>query len=137
MRSAIEAEHFDVSLRMAEAALLPAVRDANADTVIVADGTSCRHQIHDGTRAHAHNTSHACSRRRFNGYSDPSVRLSSTAVAHAAGDTVSYVTSAPPAVVNSRFQIVPKPGMRTQNSALNRYLRTDHHVPHRSRRATA
>jgi Fe-S oxidoreductase len=44
-----EAEHLDVSLRMAEAALLPAVRDASADTVIVADGTSCRHQIHDGT----------------------------------------------------------------------------------------
>jgi Fe-S oxidoreductase len=46
-------EHFDVSLRMAEAALLPAVRKAAADTVIVADGTSCRHQIHDGTERHA------------------------------------------------------------------------------------
>ena len=48
-----EAEHFDVSLRMAEAALLPAVRAAGADTVIVADGTSCRHQIHDGARRDA------------------------------------------------------------------------------------
>jgi Fe-S oxidoreductase len=48
-----EAEHFDVSLRMAEAALLPAVRDASADTVIVADGTSCRHQIHDGAQRSA------------------------------------------------------------------------------------
>jgi Fe-S oxidoreductase len=43
-----QAEHVDVSLRMAEAALLPAVRAAGADTVVVADGTSCRHQIHDG-----------------------------------------------------------------------------------------
>jgi Fe-S oxidoreductase len=46
-----EAEHYDVSMRMAEAALLPAVRAAAADTILVADGTSCRHQIADGTRA--------------------------------------------------------------------------------------
>jgi Fe-S oxidoreductase len=45
-----EAEHLDVSLQMAEASLLPAVRAASADTVIVADGTSCRHQIRDGAR---------------------------------------------------------------------------------------
>jgi Fe-S oxidoreductase len=43
-----EAEHFDVSKAMAEAALLPAVRGAPADCWIVADGTSCRHQILDG-----------------------------------------------------------------------------------------
>jgi Fe-S oxidoreductase len=48
-----EAEHLDVSLQMAEATLLPAVRDASADTVIVADGTSCRHQIHDGAQRSA------------------------------------------------------------------------------------
>ncbi len=46
-------EHLDVSLRMAEAALLPAVRSAAPDTVIVADGTSCRHQILDGARREA------------------------------------------------------------------------------------
>jgi len=45
-----EAEHYDVSLAMAELALLPAVRAAGPDTLIVADGTSCRHQIADGTR---------------------------------------------------------------------------------------
>jgi FAD/FMN-containing dehydrogenase/Fe-S oxidoreductase len=45
-----EAEHYDVSMAMAEAALLPAVRAASADTLIVAGGTSCRHQIADGTR---------------------------------------------------------------------------------------
>jgi hypothetical protein len=38
---------------MAEASLLPAVRGADADTFIVADGTSCRHQIADGTRVGA------------------------------------------------------------------------------------
>lgn len=44
-----EAEHVDVSKRMAEASLLPAVRDGAADTIVVADGTSCRHQIADGS----------------------------------------------------------------------------------------
>jgi len=39
----------DVSLAMGELSLLPAVRKAPAEAVIVADGTSCRHQIHDGT----------------------------------------------------------------------------------------
>ena len=34
---------------MGELSLLPAVRKAPADAVIVADGTSCRHQIHDGS----------------------------------------------------------------------------------------
>ena len=34
---------------MAELSLLPAVRRADADALIVADGTSCRHQIADGT----------------------------------------------------------------------------------------
>src|SRR5262249_56124938 len=43
------ADTFDVSLKMAELSLLPAVRKAQADTLILADGTSCRHQIKDGT----------------------------------------------------------------------------------------
>ncbi|HTL77557.1 MAG TPA: FAD-linked oxidase C-terminal domain-containing protein [Casimicrobiaceae bacterium] len=45
------ARHYDVSMRMAELSLLPAVRSAGDDTLVVADGTSCRHQIADGTRA--------------------------------------------------------------------------------------
>ena len=45
-----EAEHYEISMKMAEASLLPALRAAGADTLIVADGTSCRHQIHDGLR---------------------------------------------------------------------------------------
>jgi len=43
-----EAEHYDASIAMAELALLPAVRKAGKDSIVVADGTSCRHQIHDG-----------------------------------------------------------------------------------------
>ena len=35
-------------MKMAEQSLLPAVRNAGPDTIVVADGTSCRHQIHDG-----------------------------------------------------------------------------------------
>jgi len=36
-------------MKMGERRLLPAVREAAADTIIVASGTSCRHQIEDGT----------------------------------------------------------------------------------------
>ena len=39
----------DVSMKMGELSLLPAVRKAPEDALIVADGTSCRHQIHDGS----------------------------------------------------------------------------------------
>ena len=48
-----EAEHYETSIAMAELSLLPAVRKADADTLIVADGTSCRHQIADGADRHA------------------------------------------------------------------------------------
>jgi len=42
-----QAETQDVSRAMAELSLLPAVRKAAAEDIIVADGTSCRHQIRD------------------------------------------------------------------------------------------
>jgi Fe-S oxidoreductase len=42
-----QAETQDVSRAMAEAGLLPAIRAAASDAFIVADGTSCRHQIRD------------------------------------------------------------------------------------------
>lgn len=48
-----EAKHYDVSMQMAELSLLPAVREAGEDTIIVADGTSCRHQIADGAQRQA------------------------------------------------------------------------------------
>ena len=40
-----EAEHYDVSVAVGERVLLPAVRAAGADTLIIADGFSCREQI--------------------------------------------------------------------------------------------
>ena len=48
-----EAKHYDVSMKMAEASLLPKVRAADAATLVVADGTSCRHQIADGASREA------------------------------------------------------------------------------------
>jgi Fe-S oxidoreductase len=43
-----EASHYDASMKMAEMSLLPKVREAGPATVVVADGTSCRHQIAHG-----------------------------------------------------------------------------------------
>ena len=42
------AETYDISMRMGEESLLPAVRAAGKDVLVVADGTSCRQQILDG-----------------------------------------------------------------------------------------
>jgi Fe-S oxidoreductase len=44
-----EKEHYDVSMSVGELVLFPSVRKADAETIIAAPGTSCRHQIHDGT----------------------------------------------------------------------------------------
>ena len=44
-----EAEHYDLSMKIGELVLFPAVRAAQPETRIVAAGTSCRHQILDGT----------------------------------------------------------------------------------------
>ncbi|MEY9665721.1 FAD-binding and (Fe-S)-binding domain-containing protein [Bradyrhizobium diazoefficiens] len=46
-------ETYDASIEMAELSLLPAVRRADEATLVVADGTSCRHQIHDGAKREA------------------------------------------------------------------------------------
>jgi FAD/FMN-containing dehydrogenase/Fe-S oxidoreductase len=48
-----EREHYDISMRMAERDLLPAVRAAGGDTLVVADGMSCKHQIAHGAQRHA------------------------------------------------------------------------------------
>ncbi len=47
------ADTYDASMQMAELSLLPAVRRADSKTLIVADGTSCRHQIADGASRNA------------------------------------------------------------------------------------
>ncbi len=44
-----EAKHYDVSMKIGELVLFPAVREADDDALLCAPGTSCRHQIHDGT----------------------------------------------------------------------------------------
>jgi FAD/FMN-containing dehydrogenase/Fe-S oxidoreductase len=44
-----EAEHYDVSMKVGELVLFPEVRKTNQETTIAAPGTSCRHQIMDGT----------------------------------------------------------------------------------------
>ncbi len=45
-----EAEHYDISMKMGELALLPAVRATPAETEVIANGTSCRSQIADGAQ---------------------------------------------------------------------------------------
>ena len=42
-----EAEHYEMSLTIGELAVLPRIREAPPDTLLAANGTSCRHQIAD------------------------------------------------------------------------------------------
>lgn len=49
-----EKEHYEVSMKVGELVLLPTVRSTPADTWIAAPGTSCRHQIKDGTGRRAY-----------------------------------------------------------------------------------
>lgn len=44
-----EKEHYDVSMQIGDLVLFPAVKNAQQDVIIAAPGTSCRHQILDGT----------------------------------------------------------------------------------------
>jgi Fe-S oxidoreductase len=44
-----EVEHYEISQQIGELVLFPAVRNADSETIIAAPGTSCRHQIADGT----------------------------------------------------------------------------------------
>jgi Fe-S oxidoreductase len=44
-----EAEHYEVSMQVGELVLFPTVRKLDAETIVAAPGTSCRHQIKDGT----------------------------------------------------------------------------------------
>jgi FAD/FMN-containing dehydrogenase/Fe-S oxidoreductase len=48
-----EKEHYDISMKIGELVLFPAVRNKKEDTIIAAPGTSCRHQIKDGTKVSA------------------------------------------------------------------------------------
>jgi Fe-S oxidoreductase len=44
-----EKEHYELSMKVGELVLFPAVREADTEEIVVASGTSCRHQISDGT----------------------------------------------------------------------------------------
>ncbi|MBK7408636.1 MAG: FAD-binding protein [Saprospirales bacterium] len=44
-----EKEHYELSMQIGELVLFPAVRKASSETILAAPGTSCRHQILDGT----------------------------------------------------------------------------------------
>jgi FAD/FMN-containing dehydrogenase/Fe-S oxidoreductase len=48
-----EKEHYEVSMNVGEQTLFPSVRKASSETLIIANGTSCRHQIKDGTNRDA------------------------------------------------------------------------------------
>ncbi|WP_452224372.1 FAD-binding and (Fe-S)-binding domain-containing protein [Lacinutrix chionoecetis] len=48
-----EKEHYEISMQIGEQTLFPAVRKADENTIIAANGTSCRHQIKDGTNKKA------------------------------------------------------------------------------------
>ncbi|MDO6820160.1 FAD-binding and (Fe-S)-binding domain-containing protein [Zobellia sp. 1_MG-2023] len=48
-----EKEHYEVSMKVGELKLFPSVRKSPGDTIISANGTSCRHQIYDGTKREA------------------------------------------------------------------------------------
>lgn len=48
-----EKEHYEVSMTIGEQTLFPAIRNAAEDIIIAANGTSCRHQIKDGTQREA------------------------------------------------------------------------------------
>jgi FAD/FMN-containing dehydrogenase/Fe-S oxidoreductase len=48
-----EKEHYDISMKIGELVLFPTVRKQPEDVIIAAAGTSCRHQVKDGTGKHA------------------------------------------------------------------------------------
>jgi len=48
-----EKDKYDISMKIGELVLFPEIRKTNEDTIIVAAGTSCRHQIKDGTQRNA------------------------------------------------------------------------------------
>ena len=77
-------EHYDVSMKAGERVLLPAVRDASADTLIVADGFSCREQI-----------AHATGRKPLHLAEVIQLALRETKQRHERGDFSSHTATSP------------------------------------------
>ncbi|HML86523.1 MAG TPA: hypothetical protein PKE52_15315 [Bacteroidales bacterium] len=48
-----EKEHYDLSMKVGELVLFPTIRNCSETTIIAASGTSCRHQIKEGTQKKA------------------------------------------------------------------------------------
>jgi len=48
-----ESEHYELSMQIGEERLFPAIRRSEPEVLIAANGTSCRHQIKDGTQREA------------------------------------------------------------------------------------
>jgi Fe-S oxidoreductase len=48
-----EKEHYELSMKIGELVLFPTVRRQPDEVIIAAPGTSCRHQVKDGTGKHA------------------------------------------------------------------------------------
>jgi Fe-S oxidoreductase len=51
-----EKEHYKISMQIGELVLFPAIRKLSKEVIVAAPGTSCRHQIKDGTGAYALHT---------------------------------------------------------------------------------
>jgi FAD/FMN-containing dehydrogenase/Fe-S oxidoreductase len=66
------ADTYRTSMEMAELSLLPAVRRADAGSLVIADGTSCRHQIKDGTNRAALHVARALAMSLDSARSNPS-----------------------------------------------------------------
>lgn len=58
-----EADHYEVSMQIGELVLFPKLREADQEALVVAPGTSCRHQIADGVQREAVHTAVALARR--------------------------------------------------------------------------
>jgi hypothetical protein len=66
-----EREHYDVSMKIGERRLLPAVRDADQDTLLIADGFSCKTQVEHATDRRALHTAQILKMALDHGESGP------------------------------------------------------------------
>ena len=66
-----EREHYDISLKIAELVLFPAIRNAPEDSLIVATGTSCRHQILEGLGVRAYHPAEVLAMKTNLNYKPP------------------------------------------------------------------
>lgn len=63
-----EKEHYEISMQIGALALFPAVKTISSDTLIIANGTSCRHQIQDGVGKKAQHLAEVLANHLSGGY---------------------------------------------------------------------